>query len=399
MVKNTQESVLYFCSRLPSSVQSGLDLRVRGQILALLGFAKVFVFALAGKGDCFDSRITSWRSSNNEKVSNPIDAMAGMSALNKGDHPFGARFSIETAEELRQEIRAHKPSLIIISRIDLSAYLGVIKEEFNGQVILDLDESVFSTGQSILGILKHVGQALVFRAFSESVKKVERVTIGEVDQVWVSSEVESSRLMSSYPELRQKSPRISVIPNCVDTEKYKVNSGVQRSQNTIIYPASFAYEPSLDAAKFLIEELMPILPTSVKLKFVGSHLPNWIRNQGASNISSEGPVSDIVPHLQSATALVVPLRAGGGTRLKVVEALASGLPVISTEFGVEGLGLVPGLDYLKADSASDFRDRCLELFSNPDLSENLSKRGKETAKLYFSTISLEQELTKLLTVV
>jgi glycosyltransferase involved in cell wall biosynthesis len=395
MPEKTQKSVLYFCSRLPSTVQSGLDLRVRGQILALLGFAKVFVFALAGKGDCFDSRISAWRSSNNEKVSNPIDAMAGMSALKSGDHPFGARFSFETADELRQEIRAHKPSFVIISRIDLSVYLGVIKEEFNGQVILDLDESVVSTGQSILGILKHVGQALVFRAFSESVQKAERVTIEKVDQVWVSSEVEGNRLMSSYPELGQESPKISVIPNCVAIEKYSVNSGVQRSANTIIYPASFAYEPSLDAAKFLIEELMPLLPT-VKLKFVGSHIPAWIRDHGASNVSSEGPVSDIVPYLQSATALVVPLRAGGGTRLKVVEALASGLPVVSTEFGVEGLGLVPGLDYLDADSASDFRDRCLELFSNPNLSEDLSKRGKETANLRFSTISLEQVLTKLL---
>jgi len=397
MPENNPRNVLYFCSRLPSTVQSGLDLRVKGQITALLNFANVSVFGLAGKGKCFDSRIRSWKSSNNEKVSDPIDAMAGMSALNSGNHPFASRFSEETAEELRQEIRSHKPSFVIISRIDLSVYLGVIKEEFRGQVILDLDESVVSTGQSILGILKHVGQALVFRAFSESIQKVERATTEEVDQVWVSSVVEKNRLMSSYPELSQETPKISVIPNCVAVEKYTVDLGIQRSTDTLIYPASFAYEPSLDAAKFLMEEVMPILP-NVKLKFVGSHLPSWIKDQGARNISSEGPVSDIVPYLQSAAALVVPLRAGGGTRLKVVEALASGLPVVSTEFGVEGLGLVSGRDYLMADSASDFRDRCLELISDPNLSEDLSKRGKETARLHFSTISLEQELTKLLPV-
>jgi glycosyltransferase involved in cell wall biosynthesis len=86
------------------------------------------------------------------------------------------------------------------------------------------------------------------------------------------------------------------------------------------------------------------------------------------------------------------LRAGGGTRLKAVEALAAGLPVISTSFGVEGLGLVPGVDYLEANSSGDFVRQCQDLMSNQELAHSLSSRGLETASRFFSLSALRDNL-------
>jgi len=378
--------VLYFCSRLPSTIQSGLDLRVQGQILALLQFCEVSVFGLNGMGKQFDSRIHSWNSSKNPGVSQQLDAQAGIRALAKGGHPFEARFSDETAEELRQEILRFKPDHLVLSRIDLSIYLGVIKETFSGNLILDLDESVASTGPSISRIITHPGQGLVFKAFCKRVQEIEEETLRQVDQVWVSSQVELERVKLTFNSI---APQVTLVPNSIMVEAYAPDPDVPREKNTLIYPASFAYEPSLDAASFLINELMPLMP-NVKLKFVGSHIPEWIRNAASKDISVEGPVANMIPYLQSSGALVVPLKAGGGTRLKVIEALASGLPVVSTPFGVEGLGLTPGEDYLEADTVSEFAETCLELLSNEDLSKRLSKRGIETSREMFSTGSLEK---------
>lgn len=366
-------------------IQSGLDLRVQGQILSLLASCQVSVFGLNGNGDKFDERILSWQSSKDPKVSQQIDAEAGIRALSLGGHPFEARYSDQTYAELQREILRFKPSHIILSRIDLTVYLDVLKKIFSGQIILDLDESVESTGPSILSVMTHPGQALVFKTFCNRVREAEEDSIRKVDQVWVSSKVEQQRVKSTFDLVSSK---IWTVPNSVLVEAYAPNQGSSRSANTIIYPASFAYEPSVHAARFLINDLMPMIP-ELKLKFVGSHIPKWMKDAATGNISVEGPVANIVPYLQSASALVVPLRAGGGTRLKVIEALASGLPIVSTAFGVEGLGLTKGEDYLEAETAQEFAEQCRELLSNNNLAKKLSQRGLVTAE-NFSINSLEK---------
>jgi len=377
--------VLYFCSRLPGVVQSGLDLRVQGQILSLLPTCQVSVFGLNGQGNKFDERIDSWQSSKDLTVSRQIDAEAGIKALSLGGHPFAARYSEQTASELRQELLTFKPDHVILSRIDLSVYIDVIRGIFSGQLILDLDESVESTGPSILSVMTHLGQGLVFKTFCNRVKDAEEESIRKVDQVWVSSKVEMDRVRSTFDSV---SAKIWTVPNSIFVEAYAPNPGFGRNARTLIYPASFAYEPSVHAAKFLINELMPIIP-ELKLKFVGSHIPKWMREAATGNVSVEGPVANIVPYLQSSSALVVPLKAGGGTRLKVIEALASGLPIVSTAFGVEGLGLTKGEDYLEAETAQEFAEQCRELLSNDPLAQKLSQRGLITAK-DFSIHSLEK---------
>ena len=383
---SNRRRVLYFCSRLPGVVQSGLDLRVQGQILSLLPTCQVSVFGLNGHGSKFDERIHSWQSSKDSTVSQQIDAEAGIKALSLGGHPFASRYSEQTASELRQEILNFKPDHVILSRIDLSVYIGVISRVFSGQLILDLDESVESTGPSILNVMKHPGQGLVFKTFCNRVREAEEDSISKVDQVWVSSKVERAKVMSTFDLVSSK---VWTVPNSVLVEAYSPNPEVSRNANTLIYPASFAYEPSVHAARFLINDLMPMVP-ELRLKFVGSHIPSWMKEAATGNISVEGPVANIVPYLQASSALVVPLKAGGGTRLKVIEALASGLPIVSTAFGVEGLGLTKGEDYLEAETPQEFAEQCRELLSNDHLAQKLSKRGLETAKQEFSINSLER---------
>lgn len=382
---STKHRVLYLCSRLPGTVQNGLDLRVQGQILSLLPTSKVSVFGLHGKSKKFDDRIYAWSSSADTFVSQEINAEAGIRALGLGGHPFAARFSDRTAAELSQEILSFRPTHVIISRIDLSVYLETIQEVFAGQLILDLDESVESTGPSIQSVISHPGQRLVFKKFSEKVREEEESSFKKVDQVWVSSDVELNRAKLAFESDFYK---FSTVPNSVRVEKYGLNPDLARESNSVIYPASFAYEPSIDAAKFLIHDMMPLIP-ELKLKLVGSHIPEWMRDSATGNISVEGPVKDMVPHLLSASVLVVPLRAGGGTRLKVIESMASGLPVVSTAFGVEGLGLVEGEDYLRAETPREFADQCRLLVSNRVLWHRLSERGMATVRDKFSIQSLE----------
>ena len=389
---STEHRVLYLCSRLPGTVQNGLDLRVQGQILSLLPSSKVSVFGLNGNSKKFDDRIYSWQSSQDPSVSRQINADAGISALGHGGHPFAARFSVQTAAELSEAILSFRPTHVIISRIDLTVYLETIQEVFAGKIILDLDESVESTGPSIQRVISHPGQRLVFKTFSRKVREEEESSFKKVDQVWVSSDVELNRAKLAFESDFYK---FSTVPNSVPVEPYSRSPDLARNTNTLIYPASFAYEPSIDAARFLIHDLMPLIP-ELKLKLVGSHIPEWMKDAATENISVEGPVTDMVPHLQTSSALVVPLRAGGGTRLKVIESMASGLPVVSTAFGVEGLGLVEGEDNLRAENPREFADQCRLLVSNRALGHKLSERGMATVRVNFSIQSLENRVSSLM---
>lgn len=397
MGSSVKKRVFYFCSRLPSTVQSGLDLRVQGHLRALVSSADVAVFGLNGSGPPCDPRISSWSASANNNVAQELDAIAGMKTLQRGGHPFEYRFSQETAEELRNELIRFQPDVVILSRVDLSVYLEVIRDNFRGQLILDLDESVASTGPSIVRVVKHRGQILVLKAFFAKVLQLEKEACLRVDQVWVSSPVEGERVVAWTSPRALTQTRVEVVPNSVVVGPYAPNFSAERAKDLIIYPASFAYEPSLDAARFLIEELMPLIPRT-KLLFVGSHIPSWMRDRETSQISCVGPVRDMIPYFHRASAIVVPLRAGGGTRLKVVEALASGLPIISTRFGVEGLGLFPGVDYLQAESASEFALRCQEILSDLEVSTRLAEKGIVTARTRFSTEALEPRMRQMLSV-
>jgi glycosyltransferase involved in cell wall biosynthesis len=387
--------VLYLCARLPSNIQNGLDLRIRGQMMALLEFCELSVFALNGKGQRFDERIGPWRSSENTDVAKTIDTNVGMTALRDGGHPFAPRFSEETAKEISEEIRSFRPSHIILSRIDLTVYLEIIKQQFDGVLILDLDESAASTGPSIQKLLKNPGQALIFRTFSERVKEIEQAVFADFDQVWVSSEIEHERVTVIAQDKLRKNPILSIVPNCIPVDAYSSSRGIRRRTDTIIYPASFAYEPSVDAARFLIHELMPLLP-ELKLKLLGSHITAWMREVSSASIFLEGPIADMIPHLKEASALVIPLRGGGGTRLKAIESLAAGLPIASTEFGVEGLGLIPDQDYLRAETAHEFAHQIRQITSDPDLAERLSVNGQGIARNRFSSEALTLRLQDLI---
>jgi glycosyltransferase involved in cell wall biosynthesis len=362
---------------------------------ALLDFCELSVFALNGKGQRFDDRIDSWRSSENTEVAKTIDTTVGMVALREGGHPFAPRFSEQTAKELTLQIQAFGPSHIILSRIDLTVYLEVIKQNFDGVLILDLDESVASTGPSIMKLLKNPGQALIFKTLTERVQAIEQSVFAEFDQVWVSSEVEQQRVTRLNQGNQKGSPILSVVPNCVPVEPYFEGTGIPRQIDTIVFPASFAYEPNVNAARFLINELMPLLP-EVKLKFLGSHIPGWMKEEGSARITFEGPIANMIPYLKEASASVIPLTAGGGTRLKAIESLAAGLPIVSTKFGVEGLGLVPDQDYLRAETANEFAIQIRKITSEPDLAERLSVNGVGIARNRFSLGFLKVSLQALI---
>jgi hypothetical protein len=146
---------------------------------------------------------------------------------------------------------------------------------------------------------------------------------------------------------------------------------------------TYGYAPNADAAEFFINHILPLVRArrpAVELWLVGAHvelLPSF--KAAPSNVRFLGFVDDLAAVYESARLVVCPVRYGGGTRVKLVEAAAWGKPIVTTTLGAEGLGMVPGRDALFADRPETFADACLRLMEDDALCGSLGASARRLA--------------------
>jgi hypothetical protein len=227
---------------------------------------------------------------------------------------------------------------------------------------------------------------------ARKLREYERRKMPLYEAAVVCSEQDAAVVQTEAPQ-----SELLVIPNGADLTEF-VPSGVQGGPPILLYVGSMYYYPNVDAVKYFfdhiwkaIRELIP----EVQLRVVGHSPPPEIRSLGrVSGITVTGSVPDVRPYYAEATVLIVPLRLGGGTRLKIVEAMAMGVPVVSTSVGAEGLDTHPGEDILIADDAVSFTKQTVRLLQNPQLRHRIATGGRLLAKRY-DWLTLAQPLVGL----
>jgi len=199
----------------------------------------------------------------------------------------------------------------------------------------------------------------------------------------VTSERERQKLLSRRP-----GANIQVIPNGVDASFYAAKTiadacGKTRMsgcQNTILFVGYMAYHANIDAATWFSREPWPeIARTHPGLHFtiVGRDPTPEVRALASDRIHVTGTVEDVRPYYASAVAAVVPLRSGSGTRLKILEAMAAGVPVVSTKLGAEGIEIEHDIHFLQADSGPEIAAAVHRIASSEETRARLSQAARE----------------------
>jgi glycosyltransferase involved in cell wall biosynthesis len=209
-----------------------------------------------------------------------------------------------------------------------------------------------------------------------AVETLERQAFARADRILACSEFDAARIREMSP-----GAAVRVVPNGVDLERYGFHPRAKSEASPLVtFIGMLSYAPNVDAARYLVHEIAPLLRSLIpeaRIRIVGRYPAAEVmalaERPGVEVIPD---VPDSLPYFQEADVLAVPLRAGSGTRLKILEALAVGCPVVTTSIGCEGLDVTSGQHLLIADTPADFAARIAEILTQRDAAATMTLQGR-----------------------
>ena len=203
------------------------------------------------------------------------------------------------------------------------------------------------------------------------------------------SEADRALLSASAP-----GARVSAIPTGVDTAYFTPNGWHER-RAALVFTGSMDWHPNEDAVLHFLDAILPRIRARmprVSFSIVGRNPSRRVRTAAlGARVQVTGTVDDVRPYVASAAVYVVPLRIGGGTRLKIFEALAMGKAVVSTTVGAEGLPLVTGRHFIAADDPASFADAVVSLLRDPDRRRSLGLAGRRLVETRYAWPQVARE--------
>jgi polysaccharide biosynthesis protein PslH len=239
------------------------------------------------------------------------------------------------------------------------------------------------------------GDSLARRLYAganwRKLRREELGTYRDADGVYFCSAADERRLVDQVPGVRT-----AVIPNAADVEYYQPRpTDPPLDGRTVVFFGLLSYVPNVDGVTYFVQDIWPRIAEAhpdARLKIVGGRPPPSLQALAGPRVKLTGFVPDLRPHLAGAAAVVVPLRLGGGTRLKIVEAMAMGKAIVSTTLGAEGIEAVPGRDLLIEDQPAAFADAVNRLLADPDLTARIGQSARRLAVQRYSWNGAAQAL-------
>jgi sugar transferase (PEP-CTERM/EpsH1 system associated) len=242
-----------------------------------------------------------------------------------------------------------------------------------------------------------IRKAACYREF-RTMERMERRYLRAAEHVLTVSDVDRNTFSVFIDE-----SKISVVPTGVDSEYFRPMPELEQ-RNTLVFTGSMDWMPNEDGIFYFVKEILPLIRKEipdVSLLVVGRRPSAKLRKlaEQIQGLTVTGTVDDIRPHMAKASVYVVPLLVGGGTRIKIFEAMGMGKAVVSTTVGAEGLPVIPGRDLVLADRPEEFAQQTIALLRNSAMRDELGGSARRLVEQNYSWNAvgtrLSEELTKL----
>jgi len=305
------------------------------------------------------------------KAFHPDSLQARIGFFSLQPRSFIDTFSVELMRKIEAAIAREHYDLVIASQIDMAAYapyfhsIPAIFEEAEVGVLYEQ----YASEQSMIRRMRHALTWAKYRRFLKGTIQMYRICT-----------VVSNREAELLSQAVGNEVEAVVIPNCIDLHAYDDIRETPQPQ-TLIFTGAFTFDPNYEAMLWFLNEVYDTVidqAPSVHLTITGNHANRPLPR--TDHLSLAGFVPDIRPLVARSWCSVVPIHTGGGTRLKILEAMALGTPVVTTSKGMEGLDLCPGENVLVADAPAAFAEAILALFKDAALRQRLALNAQRLIK-------------------
>jgi len=303
--------------------------------------------------------------------------------------------SKEIEHVLSKALQATQFDAVQIESIHMAPYLKIIRRENPAaSVLLDWHNVESELIQQYAASTANPAKKFIAARTSTLLCQMEQDALNSFSAHTVVSELERDKLVKRAPEAE-----IQVIPNGVDTAAF-ARRDTSSSPPSLLFVGSMDYHANSEAVLWFCHEIWPKIAAefpSLHFKIVGRNPPPSVKALAADRIIVTGTVEDVRPYYHEAFSVVVPLRVGGGTRLKILEAMAAGVPVISTRLGAEGIAAEDGKQILLADTPADMASAIRALLNEPSLASSLRDSARTLVETRYDWQVLGEKLAAAIT--
>jgi len=316
-----------------------------------------------------------------ELISNRADArlVRMMRAAGSGK-PFiqGIHYSQSLARRVRALTEKRDFNIIHVELSLISRYVRSVSPRSRAKTILSTHNIESQRFERELKLSSWSLRRLVLLADSVLFRNWEERALAPFDGAIAVSEHDKSWLESRFGERP-----VGLVRNGVDTRYFSRTSPYSAASQKIVFTGVMDYPPNVDAVVWFVEAILPQLKgicPALSFQIVGARPSPRVGALAVhEGVEVTGEVDDIRPYVEDALGFVVPLRSGGGTRLKILQAMSMGCPVISTSIGAEGLELVAGENVLFAEHPDEFVEHIALLQAQPQQARLLGEAGRRCA--------------------
>ncbi len=330
---------------------------------------------------CSKVRVIPWREFD------PSTWRARLAILNPKPRSVVDTFSSEMADAITEILHEGRYDLIIASQLQMAAYYPYFQNVpalFEELEIGLFHDQAFSADGEIR--FRHALTWFKLRMYLSRL-------LDSFQACTVASTQERQLLLRNFPGFKKP---VEIIPNCLNMDEYKTVR-VEKKKDTLIFAGPFKYRANYDAMVWFVGEVFPLILEQIpntQLIITGDHanlpLPS------TKNITLAGHVDDIKSLIASCTVSIAPLLSGGGTRLKILEAMALGVPVVATSKGAEGLNAIDGEHILLADSPAKYTEDIIWLLKDEDFRRQLAKNASFFVRAKYNWGAVLSDFSKLI---
>ena len=315
------------------------------------------------------------------------------SLLHPQPYQYFERYNKAMQDLLTTELTRHRYDIVQVE----FAQMGYYDLPNNGhtQTILDQHnvehEVMYRTYRNEKSLLRKLYNYAEWRKFSRQEIKICR----KFDKILTTSARDAQILGAKLPN-----KPFHVIPNGVDSHYFTYDRQQKPEANSLLFTGSIDYYPNTEGLLYFLHEIWPLLQQAqpdIKFYIAGKNPPPEIVafGQADPHVIVTGTVNDMRDYHHKAAVVVVPLRIGGGTRLKILEAMAMSRPVVSTTVGAEGIDHTAEENILLADTPEAFSQAVLTLLADPDLRQKMGQHGRGLIEKQYDWQAIATQLEKI----